>query len=121
MPRALAVYNAIPTSETVQFQLPSGEGKQFVVWKDIDSEAKLVKCDLCDRLMPLQGQSMSTTHLKRHRNGAGCKQLIRQNANQNSGSSLSFINTFQDEVGPSNVLHVPCEFLSCFQVNIILY
>ena len=57
MPRALAVYNAIPTSETVQFQLPSGEGKQFVVWKDIDSEAKLVKCDLCDRLMPLQGQS----------------------------------------------------------------
>ena len=116
MPRALAVYNSIPTSETVQFQLPSGEGKQFVVWKDIDSEAKLVKCDLCNRLMPLQGQSMSTTHLKRHRNGVGCKQLIRQNANQNSGSSLSLINTFQDEVrvGPSNVLHVPCEFLSCF-------
>jgi hypothetical protein len=126
MPRAFPVYNAISTSETVPFQISSGERKEFVVWQDIDSGVKLVKCDLCCRFMPLQGQSMSTSSLKRHRNGAGCERLqsIKQDANQISAGSaataLSFINTFQTEEGPSNV-HLPCEFMPVLCFNLVLY
>ena len=123
MPRALPAYNAISTAETVQFQISSGAGIEFVVWRDIDSDVKLVKCDLCGRFMPLQGRSMSMSSFKRHRNGAGCKELIKQNANQISdpGPELGFINTFQAEVGPSNLnVHLPCEFMS-FQISIWCY
>jgi hypothetical protein len=123
MPRALPVYNAISTSETVPFQISSGAGTEFVVWQDIESGVKLVKCDLCSRFIPLQGQSMSTTSLKKHRDGARCKNLIEQNANQIQVSeseralgNLGFINTFQAEGHSSNlnVLHLPCEFMDCF-------
>ena len=123
MPRALPVYKAIQTSETVRFQISSGAGIEFIVWQDVETGVKLVKCDLCDRFMPLQGRSMSTSSLKRHRDGAGCKKLIKQNANQiqvsESKPALGFINTFQAEGGPSNVLvHLPCEFMHCF--NLVL-
>ena len=119
MPRTVPEYNAIATSETIQFQIPSGAVKEFVVWQDLDTDAKLVKCDLCSRFMPLQGRSMSTASLKRHRNGAGCKELVKRNENQVSGSaSLEFINTFQAEVGLSNV-HLPqaCEFMLQLEVS----
>ena len=93
MPRTLPEYNAISTSEKVQFQTSSGAGKEFVVWQDIDSNVKLVKCDLCSRFIHLQSRSMSTSSLKKHRNGTGCKGLVKQDSNEISGSALEFINT----------------------------
>jgi len=78
MPRTPQIYNATPTSQTVPFHIPSGAGKELVVWQETGSDVKLVKCDLCGRFMPLQGQSMSTSALKRHRNGAGRKNLVKQ-------------------------------------------
>lgn len=111
MPRILPEYNAIATSETVQYQLSSGAGKDFIVWQDLSSDVKLVKCDLCSRFMPLQGRSMSTSSLKRHRDGAGCRELVVQNENRISGSASRSLG-FQAEVGPSNI-HLPqaCEFM----------
>jgi hypothetical protein len=51
MPRAFPVYNAIPTSETVQFQMSSGAGKEFVVWQDIilmsSSSSAICAADSC--------------------------------------------------------------------------
>jgi hypothetical protein len=123
MPRPVPKYNATSTSETIQYQISSGAGKEFIVWQDNnDSNVKLVKCDLCGRFMRLQGQTMSTSLLRRHRDGEGCKELqvTIKNANQiSTGSALSFINMFQAEVGPSNV-HLPhaCEFMH-FQFCVI--
>lgn len=102
MPRPTPVYDATPTSQTVPFQLPSGAGMELIIWQDVASDIKLVKCDICGRFMPLQGRGMSMSALKRHRDGAGCKALAKQNANQPS-QLADFINTFQSEVpGPSN-------------------
>ena len=96
MPRLSTVYDAIPTSQTVPFQIPSGSRIELIVWQDTASESvKLVKCDLCGRFMPLQGQSMSTSSFKRHRDSAGCKALAEQHRNQPSWLTLDFIKFFQ--------------------------
>ena len=41
MPRALPVASTVSTSETVHFQLSTGEGKEIVVWQDNDSDVKI--------------------------------------------------------------------------------
>ena len=114
MPCTLPEYNSISTSEKVRFQTSSGAGKEFVVWQDIDSNVKIVKCDLCSRFILLQGRRMSTSSFKRYCNGAGYKGLVKQNSNQLEicGSTLEFIITFQ----------VPREFMlfqSCVTILIV--
>jgi hypothetical protein len=101
MPRTNTEYNAVliyPPEPNVTFQISTGETMAFAIYRDTKSTAKLVKCDLCGKFMPLSGVKNSTAALKNHRGRKTCQQFAEKNeralASQGSSTPFTFVNSF---------------------------
>ena len=116
MPRKATEYDdaipMLPPEPDINFQIATGESISLTVWQDRESKAKLIKCDICGKFLPLSGTKLSTVALRNHRGKKTCNQLVNKNAEldqpgnqkfQNLSESttpFTFINIFPD-VGPS--------------------
>jgi hypothetical protein len=105
MPRQPTEYDAVlisPPEPNITFYLDTGEPLSLPVWRDTKTMAKLVKCDLCGRFMPLSGANLSTTALKKHRGRQTCQEYFNKYANHDEAveenpqaAPLTFVNQFQ--------------------------
>jgi len=85
MPRPTTVYDAVlisPLEPNITFYIDTGEPLSLAVWQDNETMAKLVKCDLCGRFMPLTGENLSTAGLKKHRGKTTCREYMKKYAIQ---------------------------------------
>jgi hypothetical protein len=112
MPRQPTVYDAVlisPPKPNTTFYLDTREPLSLEVWQDTKTMAKLIKCDLCGRFMPLSGANLSTATLKKHRGKQTCQEYFNKHATHHEAvdenplppSPLTFVNQFQ--VGRSNL------------------
>jgi len=85
MPRPATVYDAVlisPLEPNITFYIDTGEPLSLAVWQDNETMAKLVKCDLCGRFMPLTGANLSTAALKKHCGKTTCREYMKKYAIQ---------------------------------------
>lgn len=83
MPKPLKDHNTEPLEphEFISFHLKDGQSIQLQIFRDIDTNAELVQCDLCGLFFTLTKQRLPT-HLKGHRGLTKCQKAAERRVMQ---------------------------------------